>query len=165
MNVSKIRPSWSIFLRAKMQHATTCDLRFSGEIELKSFSVYGADDHKLRSRRISKMEKFHKKPQLFLCKYLFSSCLNTEVHYLRSTPLPNGEFGGEVPEKGAGVSQTENSPLPNGAWHKVAKPCGTRGFAREIKKPSGWFQTALWYVGGARNRIRTCDLYRVKIAF
>ncbi|NLF93473.1 MAG: recombinase family protein [Oligosphaeraceae bacterium] len=42
------------------------------------------------TENVQKMENCPKKPQLFLCKYIFANWLNTEVHYLRSTPLPNG---------------------------------------------------------------------------
>ena len=40
-----------------------------------------------------------------------------------------------------------------------------KGLCVENKKASRWSPGGFWILGGARNRIRTCDLYRVKIAF
>ncbi len=102
---------------------------------------------------------------MFLCKYLFSNCLDSRDPERSPGILLIGEFGLEGPEKGARGAWIENSPLANGEWHKVAKACGARGFARKAKKPPGGVQEASWILDGARNRIRTCDLHRVKMAF
>ena len=40
-----------------------------------------------------------------------------------------------------------------------------KGLCAWNKKASRWSPGGFWILGGARNRIRTCDLYRVKIAF
>ena len=67
--------------------------------------------------------------------------------------------------KGGRGGRKGPSLLANGEGRRVAKACGTRGFARGTKKPPGGVREASWILAGARNRIRTCDLYRVKIAF
>ena len=61
--------------------------------------------------------------------------------------------------KGGRGGRKGPSLLANGEGRRVAKACGTRGFARGTKKPPGGVREASWILVGARNRIRTRDLH------
>ena len=87
------------------------------------------------------------------------------VNKAARTTSPNGEGDGERLEKTAEEARNRRSRRTNGEWANVTTALAQRYLRRQKKSPLDDSRRLKEDSDGARNRIRTCDLYRVKIAF